>query len=569
MRYPGVSKSIRLTAWLSLCLLLASIAAIPAGQADARERDRTLRLFFAHTGEHDEFTFKRNGRYDQSEIRRLNHFLRDWRKNEDANMDPHILDLVWSIYREVGASQEIHVVSAYRSLATNNALRQRSSGVAKHSQHTLGKAMDFFIPGVPLAKLRATAMSFQGGGVGFYPTSGSPFVHVDTGNVRSWPRMTRTQLLALFPNGNTLYLPADGKPLPGYEQALARRQTQGTTALAYLETDDSDSNDRSNRGGNGGGWLSRVFGGSSVDEEEETGVATAAAPEEPASEPAQEEPAVAVAEVVDPRMPRPRPATEIDIMVADASAASAESQTAVEATDQLAMASLVDVPLPRSRPDTAVLAYSLAVDAAPAALEVASDDALAALAAGAQQNLVIAAQNAASEAGSSATAQNEPVLPSAADSAVIAGFAAIEEPAAPAASSGTALAAADVLSADQPIPQPRSLALAFAGSGLPAAEMPAPSAAVAPAIEVSAASVVDYQADAATLQLLLGAPAMQDGDSLTMPQPARAPDLFAVPMNADGVAGLDETEVLPANHFQMADASEGGFFSHLLASIVE
>jgi hypothetical protein len=93
-------------------------------------------------------------------------------------------------------------------------LRSRSKGVAKTSQHTAGKAMDFYIPGVPLAKLRATAMKFQGGGVGYYPSSGSPFVHVDTGNVRSWPRMSRQQLLALFPNGETLYLPTDGKPLP-------------------------------------------------------------------------------------------------------------------------------------------------------------------------------------------------------------------------------------------------------------------------------------------------------------------------------------------------------------------
>ena len=70
-------------------------------------------------------------------------------------MDPQLLDLVWAIYKESGSRDYIHVVSAYRSPATNEMLRRRSSGVAKNSQHRLGKAMDFYVPDVPLAKLRA------------------------------------------------------------------------------------------------------------------------------------------------------------------------------------------------------------------------------------------------------------------------------------------------------------------------------------------------------------------------------------------------------------------------------
>ena len=93
--------------------------------------------------------------------------------------------------------------------------------MARHSQHTLGKAIDFYIPGVPLEKLRETAMRIQGGGVGYYPTSGSPFVHVDVGNVRAWPRMTREQLVKLFPDGRTVHLPSSGDPLPGYQLAKA------------------------------------------------------------------------------------------------------------------------------------------------------------------------------------------------------------------------------------------------------------------------------------------------------------------------------------------------------------
>src|SRR5690606_17136910 len=158
---------------------------------------------------------------DARGLKKLNVFLRDWRRNEPTKMDPRLFDLVWQIYRATGSSQYITVVSAYRSPATNAMLRSKTSGVAKKSQHMLGRAMDFFIPGVPLAQLRSIGMRFQVVGVGYYPRSGSPFVHMDVGNVRSWPRMSRRELLALFPNGKTAHIPADGKPLPGYKQALA------------------------------------------------------------------------------------------------------------------------------------------------------------------------------------------------------------------------------------------------------------------------------------------------------------------------------------------------------------
>ena len=104
----------------------------------------------------------------------------------------------------------------------------------------LGKAMDFFIPGVKLSRLREIGFKLQGGGVGYYPKSGSPFVHFDTGNVRAWPRMSRDQLVRIFPDGKTLHLPPDGKPLPGYQQALAsyqaRKKKGQATAIASLET---------------------------------------------------------------------------------------------------------------------------------------------------------------------------------------------------------------------------------------------------------------------------------------------------------------------------------------------
>jgi len=111
----------------------------------------------------------------------------------------------------------------------------------------LGKATDFFIPGVPLAKLREIGLRMQVGGVGYYPTSGSPFVHMDTGGVRMWPRMTRDQLAHVFPNGKTLYVPSDGRPLPGYDAALAdfksRKAGAASIMLADSGGDEGDGND--------------------------------------------------------------------------------------------------------------------------------------------------------------------------------------------------------------------------------------------------------------------------------------------------------------------------------------
>ncbi len=186
--------------------------------------DRTLWLHHTHTGETAKFTFKRNGVYDQAVLRQMNVFLADWRTKEPTKMDPALFDLLWEVYQEVGASQPYNIVSSYRSPKTNAMLRAKSSGVAENSQHMRGKAMDVFIPGVNLAKLRATAMKHQVGGVGYYPTSGSPFVHMDTGNVRAWPRMTRAQLEKVFPDGKTLHLPVDGKPLSTAGRAYAQAQ---------------------------------------------------------------------------------------------------------------------------------------------------------------------------------------------------------------------------------------------------------------------------------------------------------------------------------------------------------
>ena len=120
--------------------------------ASAEGDTRTLSFHHVHTGEDVTITFKRNGRYDDAALKKLDWFMRDWRKEKSTRMDPHLFDLLWEAYREVGATQPIDVVCGYRSPETNSMLRRRSNGVAQFSQHISGQAMDFFIPGVPLEK---------------------------------------------------------------------------------------------------------------------------------------------------------------------------------------------------------------------------------------------------------------------------------------------------------------------------------------------------------------------------------------------------------------------------------
>ena len=247
---------------LSAALILPT--AIPA-TVQAESGNRTLKLYFIHTKEKAEITFKRNGRYDQRGLKQLNTFLRDWRRNEPTRMDPRLFDLVWEVYQKVGGSGYINVVSAYRSPATNGMLRSRSKGVAKKSQHMLGKAMDFYIPGVKLATLRATAMKFQVGGVGYYPTSGSPFVHLDVGSVRAWPRMSRQELASLFPDGKTMHVPTDGKPLPGYQQAVADYKRRVGADAIQVAGGGSTPGATSKRKG---GFLAALFGGGGDEDEE-------------------------------------------------------------------------------------------------------------------------------------------------------------------------------------------------------------------------------------------------------------------------------------------------------------
>jgi uncharacterized protein YcbK (DUF882 family) len=285
-------------------------AGLMTAASSAVAQTRALKLYNLHTHEKQTIVFKRGGRYDAAGLKKINYILRDWRKNQPTKMDPRLLDLIWEVYQKSGSRDYIHVVCGYRSPSTNAMLKGRSrrSGVAEKSQHMLGKAMDFYIPDVRLSKLREIGMKFQVGGVGFYPKSGSPFVHMDVGGVRAWPRMPRRELARLFPDGKTLHQPAEGGQMPGYNAALAdykRRVGKNSIMIAGNPSTNSDSDVKERKS-----LLASLFSRADEDEADYADVPETAA-EEPKSKKVREEekPAevlVAKAEEDDVKAPVPR-----------------------------------------------------------------------------------------------------------------------------------------------------------------------------------------------------------------------------------------------------------------------
>lgn len=146
--------------------------------------ERTLRFYHTHTGESLKVTYWAEGDYLAGSLQEINHLLRDFRTGDVKPIAPDLLDLLSRIGNGLDATEPFQVISGYRSPATNSMLHARSSGVATHSLHMEGMAIDIRIPGRDLRRLRDFAMSQRAGGVGYYPAS--DFVHVDVGRVRYW-----------------------------------------------------------------------------------------------------------------------------------------------------------------------------------------------------------------------------------------------------------------------------------------------------------------------------------------------------------------------------------------------
>jgi uncharacterized protein YcbK (DUF882 family) len=162
---------------------MASMAG-PAFAALTAGPPRRLAFYNLHTGEKLAATYWADGSYVADELGAIDHLLRDFRTGDVHPIDPRLLDLLHALDARLGGNQPFHVISGYRSPASNAMLHAKSSGVATRSLHMDGKAVDIRVPGRRLADLRQAALALRAGGVGYYPKS--DFVHVDTGRVRRW-----------------------------------------------------------------------------------------------------------------------------------------------------------------------------------------------------------------------------------------------------------------------------------------------------------------------------------------------------------------------------------------------
>jgi uncharacterized protein YcbK (DUF882 family) len=185
MSLPGTASRRR---FLHHAAGLTAAGALPVIATPARGAGaglRSLAFSHAHTRERIDLVYAFEQGYVATALASLNHFLRDHYSGEVGTIDPRMFDMLHRVQSMLGVQRAFEVISGYRCPATNLRLKQtRAGGVATHSLHMDGRAIDVRLPGVPLADLRDAALQLRAGGVGFYPRE--QFVHIDTGAVRRW-----------------------------------------------------------------------------------------------------------------------------------------------------------------------------------------------------------------------------------------------------------------------------------------------------------------------------------------------------------------------------------------------
>lgn len=163
----------------------AAASLLPVAAAYARGVEtRSLSFVHTHTGERLSAVYSRSGCYEPTGLEHISHLLRDFRTEEVHAIDPRVLDILFDLQVLMNTDEPYQVISGYRSPRTNQALHNRSTGVAEHSLHMQGQAIDVRVSGFATHKLRELALQMGRGGVGFYPQS--DFVHLDCGRVRFW-----------------------------------------------------------------------------------------------------------------------------------------------------------------------------------------------------------------------------------------------------------------------------------------------------------------------------------------------------------------------------------------------
>lgn len=180
---PSTCNRRRLFGWAAGAGCAFLVGRAPRAGA-ATSAPRSLHFYSIHTREALEAVYWHDGRYDPSALAAIDHHLRDFRSGDVKPIDVRLLDLLHALNERLGNGDPVHVISGYRSPATNAMLARRSRQVAKNSYHVKGMAIDVRVPAYRLADLRDAALGLCQGGVGYYP--GSNFIHLDTGPVRAW-----------------------------------------------------------------------------------------------------------------------------------------------------------------------------------------------------------------------------------------------------------------------------------------------------------------------------------------------------------------------------------------------
>jgi len=169
------------TTQIALGLTVLSVPAISCAKVMGK---RSLSFFHTHTQQSLDITYAWGKVYNPKALKQISFFLRDYQTGKTHPIDPKLLDILWTVQQEMGRKGEYEVICGYRSPQTNRQLARKSSGVAGHSLHMKGKAIDIRFPGVDTDQIHQCAVEIKSGGVGYYAKS--DFVHLDTGDYRTW-----------------------------------------------------------------------------------------------------------------------------------------------------------------------------------------------------------------------------------------------------------------------------------------------------------------------------------------------------------------------------------------------
>lgn len=180
----GLSRRALLRAFAATSVAAAPIYANAAGFLRGGGDIRRLRMYNGRTGEHIDMIYWLEGHYIKDSMKEINHFMRDWRRNESRTMDFRTIDILAAAHNLVDVREPYMLLSGYRSPATNAMLRAKGRGVAKNSRHMKGEAADVRLGSRSVNQLARAAVACKGGGVGRYHSSN--FVHMDCGPVRTW-----------------------------------------------------------------------------------------------------------------------------------------------------------------------------------------------------------------------------------------------------------------------------------------------------------------------------------------------------------------------------------------------